>query len=481
VQNAYSFKNLLFTILIMGIRSVFFQAFVLICLIPAVASAQQKGEDDPFKNDPLFTKPLDAFFNKEQADSSEFSAKKRVRTANEEGLDFDDLLEAGPYNSSPLYGLYPNLPMIHFNRVDALFLGIREERMQWQEESEFLGIPNIHPHGMIGYSTGLSEWQYALGLEKFIGKKKHVILGTEYHNATSTDDYWRAGLNETSLTSFLAGHDYLDYYKQRGWGTYLLFRTNRLFEGGIAYSTDRFSSLQMQTEWALFGSGGRLRPNPPVEQTNGVREDTLDISSIALSASFNPKRLLLSPAVSFSTTGTVEFGDPGIGVSDYSYTKYVAEAVTHINFEPGSVLKYRLRAGSITGDAPSMKEFQLGAVGSLRALPYKALPSGRLGDNQMLLSNAEVQFGAPQFGDSDWIDSDDFYISIFLDSGWTSHSSDLENSNSPFTGFSDFRFSDLEHSGGFGLGSGLIRGELAWDLRNTSRAPVFWLRFNPTF
>jgi len=446
-------------------------------VMPAIAAAQQ-DDGDPFENNPLFNQPLNDIFGDYNSADSNYDDLGYLHST---GLDYNGILEAGPYNSNSLYGQYPSLPMIHYNRVDALFLGVEKERMQWYDEAEFLGIPNFRPHGLIGYSFGLKELQYTAGVEKFIGKKNHIMVGTEYHSATSTDDYWRVGLNETSLTAFSSGYDYLDYYKQRGWGTYLLFRTNRFFEGGLSYNDNEFSSLQTQSNWALLGTSGRFRPNPPVDMVNGISVDNIDVSSLSVNASFNPKRLLLSRNFTFAANGTVEFGDPGIGVSDYSYTKYRAEISSFINFDEGSVFKYRFRAGSITGDAPAVKEFQLGGLGSLRALPYKSLPTGRLGDNQMLLSNAEVHFGAPDFGTSGWIDNDDFFISLFLDSGWTNFSSDLTESTNPFTGFSDFSFADLEHNGGFGFGSSLIRGELAWDLRNASQAPVFWLRFNPTF
>lgn len=455
---------------------------LVIIFIPAVVLAQQSGEEDPFKNDPLFTKPLGSFFNdRDETEAPDVTSRMRIRYLNDEGLDYDDFLEAGPYNSSSLYGLYPTLPMIHFNRVNGLFLGLRKERMQWYNDSSLLGIPNIRPHGMAGYSFGQDEWQYSLGLEKYIGKKRHVMIGAEYHNATSTDDFWRVGLNETSLTSFLAGYDYLDYYKQRGWGGYLLVRTHRLFEGGVSFNVDRFNTLHRQTGWALFGANGRFRPNPPVALSNGMAVDSIEVASISLSADFNPKRLLLSPHFTFAASGFVEFGDPGIAPSDYAFTKYTAELISFINFEPGSIFKYRLRAGSITGRAPAVKAFQLGGLGTLRALPYKALSAGSLGGNQMILSNAEMHFGAPDFGREGWIDTDDFYISLFLDSGWVNNSPELMHSDSPFTGFSNFEFNALEHNGGFGFGSSLIRGEVAWNLRNTSRAPVFWLRFNPTF
>jgi hypothetical protein len=331
-------------------------------------------------------------------------------------------------------------------------------------------------HGLLGYSIGQAELQYSLGLEKMLGRRNYLILGGEYHDAASTNDEWRVGLNETTLTAFMGGYDYLDYYKQNGWGAYILARSKRFFEAGIAYSNDRFTSLAKETNWALFGAGDRYRVNPPVEVENGLPVDTLDISALSFSASFNPKRLVLTRNFTFSLNGIVELADPGIGSSDYDYTKYTGEFISFLSLEPGAVLKYRLRMSSITGDAPRFKQLYLGGVGTLRALPFKSL-SG----NQMILSNVELQFGNPQFSSGDWIDFDDFYLSLFLDSGWTDFDPDLVTSSGPFSAFGDFKFADLKHNGGIGIGSSLIRCELAWDLNNTSQAPIFWLRFNPTF
>ncbi|HKK46878.1 MAG TPA: hypothetical protein VJ964_15230, partial [Balneolaceae bacterium] len=252
----------------------------------------------------------------------------------------------------------------------------------------------------------------------------------------------------------------------------------RYFEGGIALSDDRFNSLDKESDWALFGSGGRYRENPPVDFQNGTPVDTANITSLTLSASFNPKRLVLSNNFTFSLTGTAEFANPGIGTaSDYDYSKYTGELISYINLDAGTVFKYRLRLSSITGNAPRFKQLFLGGVGSLRALPFKSLGAG----NQMILSNAELQFGSPRFGSNSWIDFDDFYISLFLDSGWTDYDPELQNTTNPFSGFDRFRFSDLKHNGGIGIGSSLIRCELAWDLNDPGRAPVFWIRFNPTF
>lgn len=451
----------------------------------AIAQSESDStEKDPFKNDPFFSSPLSEMLKRPNTNKDtvhnqhdDRNVRSFVTQLNDNGLDFEGIIEAGPYNSNPLYSVYPNLPMFHFNRVNSVFLGLRKERMQWYQDS-WLGLPDIQMHGLIGYSTGQRDWEYTLGLEKLVGRKNHLLIGGEFHDASSTNDEWRVGLNETSLTAFTGGYDYLDYYKQKGWGAYILARTDRYFEGGVAFSDDRFSSLDRETTWALFGSGGRYRLNPPVEMINGSAVDAVDISSLTVSASFNPKRLVLSRHFTFSLMGMAEFADPGIGSgSDYNYSKYTGELISYLNFEPGGVLKYRLRMSSITGDAPRFKNLYLGGIGTMRALPYKSMGAG----NTMVLSNAEIQFGSPSYVNDGWIDFEDFYLSFFLDSGWTDYKQELVDSKRPFSGFKDFGLSDLKHNGGIGVGSSLIRCELAWDLNNTSRAPVFWIRFNPTF
>jgi len=462
------------------IRSAVIQ-IICFCLLPLLVFAQSgEEEEDPFKNDPFFSKPLKEFFDKSGEDSVE---KDRERDAsyyfgrlNENGIDFDSGLEAGPYNSNPLYGIYPNLPMIHFNRVNGIFFGLRKERMQWYNRDWLFGIQGIQPQGLIGYSFGQKEWQYIFGVEKFLGRKKHIMIGGEFHDAATTDDYWRVGLTETTITSLVGGFDYLDYYKQRGFGFYVIARSDRLFEGGIAYSDDEYSSMQRETTFSLFGKNSNYRLNPPIDLFNSTPIDTADLESIFLSATFNPKRLVLKRYFTFSASGIIEFSDLGGSDADYGFNKYTGELNFFLNFERGGLLKYRFKAGSITGRAPDIRNFELGGIGTLRAEPFKSLRG-----NQMLLSNTEIHFGSPSFRAGDWLDFDDFSLMFFLDSGWTNFSQDLVESDNPFEGFSDFKFSDLSHSAGIGAGSSLVRAELAWDLDNTSRAPVFWIRLNPTF
>jgi hypothetical protein len=212
---------------------------ILLLLFVPLLSAAAYGqttqvEDDPFKRDPIFNKSLDELFGteseeeaSEQLDDDEEHGSRVIRRVSRNGIDLGGGLEAGPYYSNELYNQYPNLPMIHFNRVNGLFLGIRAERMQWHRFGSFLDIPQIQPHGFIGYGTASKEWEYAVGLEKKIGENRRFMVGAEYYDATATEDYRRTGLTETSLTAFFAGYDFLDYYKQEGFGLYSVLRSER--------------------------------------------------------------------------------------------------------------------------------------------------------------------------------------------------------------------------------------------------------------
>lgn len=451
-------------------------------------TTMESSEKDPFINDPFFSKPMEEFLKTTPAEpvdssSTEIEPKKKpkyMRRVQNEGLDYGGYFEAGPYSSNPLYTAYPSLPMLHFNRVNGLFLGVRAERMQWYNYGSFLGIGNIHPHGMIGYSVAREEWQYEIGGEKHFGKNRRLIIGGEYYNAVTSEDVWRLGTTENSISSLLIGYDFLDYYKQEGWGLYALARSFRFFEGGVSYNVNQFSSVDQASEYHMFGKDDHYRLNPPIDFISGTGlVDTLSTSGLTISGVFNPKNFMLTQVFTFAISGKIEMVDPSFGDTDYEYTKFVGEIISYVNFEPGSILKHRLMVGSITGDAPWIKEFNLGGPGSMRAIPYKSMPTGSLSGNKMVLSTTELQFGSPNYGYGGWTDFDDFYLSFFLDSGWINNNSGFNKRFSD--GFDDFAVSEFVHNGGIGLGTNFIRAEIAWDLQDTSVSPVIWIRFNPTF
>ncbi|HMB97374.1 MAG TPA: hypothetical protein VKM36_02750 [Balneolaceae bacterium] len=449
--------------------------FISLLLLPVAVLSQQttSEEEDPFKRDPIFNKTLQELLGeKTEEDSADIDPKRRFRSLQEEGIDFDGALEAGPYNTNPLFNQFPNLPMIHYNRVNGLFLGLKKERMQWHDYGGFFNIARFRPHGLIGYGFASNRWEYAIGLERFIGRENRVMIGAEFRRASATEDHWRVGLIESSLTAFFASYDFPDYHEKDGFGAYVAVRGKRWYEAAFSYNNDDFSTLEVETTFSLFGKRSVFRDNQPID----LSTDETNIERFNFSLSFNPKRLIMSRYFSFSAMTEIELADNSGFDNQFNYNRYLAEFVFFSNFEPGSVLKWRLRTGSITGEAPLFKQFQLGGIGSLRGSPYKVFTG-----NQMLLSNLEVQFGQIAGGDSEWIDFDSVYFTLFLDSGFSRESESLKGSTNPFNDIGGFSLADLQHDAGVGLGTDLIRAELAWPLKRFGDTPGFWIRFNPTF
>lgn len=445
---------------------------------------QQPAEEDPFKRDPIFNQSIDELLgrkdkNQQQEEETDdrspnrnISSDRVVRKVARTGIDLGGSLEAGPYYSNALYSQYPNLPMIHYNRVNGLFLGIRSERMQWHRYGSFLNIPQIEPHGFIGYGTASKEWEYAIGLEKRIGENQRFMIGGEYHRATATEDFKRVGLIESSLTAFFAGYDYLDYYKMEGFGFYSVLRTERWLEAAFSYNRDTFTTVEQNTDYTMFGKSSVFRPNPALDEF----ADEIDLDIYSVSLSLNPRDALIYNNFSISGTVVAEFADNGASDENYRFNRYQSEMKLFYNFEPGSVFRWKLQGGGITGNAPDFKNFFLGGIGSLRGSPFKFF-SG----NQMLASNIEVQFGRPSNRTGEWFRDYHLHLLLFLDSGWAADIEGMESAKNPFEGFKEFEFSSLQHDFGIGIGTGAVRAELAWPLKTFDSSPVFWIRFNPTF
>lgn len=447
---------------------------LFLVLLPGIGFAQQSKED-PFKRDPFFTKSLDEFFGAgDQSEEGEkiVDTERAIKRVSNTGIDLGGSFEAGPYYSNSLYSQYPNLPMIHYNRVNGLFLGIRRERMQWQHRGGFLKVQQIYPHGFIGYGTASKEWEYSIGLEKLFGEERRFMIGGEYYKATSTEDYNRTGLIENSLTSFFGAYDFMDYQKMEGFGIYSVFRTARWVEAAFSYNNDRFNSLEQNTSYSLFGRSGTYRPNSPID----LFSDEIDLDRYSASLSFNPRNVLLTDRFTFSASLAAELADNSDSDFDYRYNKYWSTLKVFYNFEPGSILRWRMNAGGITGNAPDFKDFYLGGIGTLRGSPFKYFRG-----NQMLASNLEVQFGTPSSRAGEWIRDYNLHLLFFLDSGWTRDIPELRTGSDPTAGFKEFSFSEFQHDAGVGIGTGAFRFEVAWPLKEFESTPAFWIRLNPTF
>lgn len=435
-------------------------------------SETEESEEIPFMRSVIFGPSIDELLEDPNFQFDDSDVERSARYLANTGLDLGGGFEAGPYYSNALYSQYPNLPAVHFNRVNGLFISIKKERMQWFRRSSFLAVPEIQPHGFIGIGTALGNIDYAFGLERLFGENGRFMLGAEFHDATGTEDYWRTGLIENTVTSLFAGYDYLDYYRSDGFGIYAVYRTNRLIEAAFSYNADQVSTLQQETGYSIFGYSSTYRPNPPID----AGSDQINIDSYSFSVSLNPRNILLTREFTVSASFGMELADNGRTDSGYRYSKYWADAKLFFNVDEGSVLNWRVRAESITGSAPDFKASHLGGIGSLRGSPYKFY-SG----NQMLLSNIELKIGTPGQDEARWLRSYNMHFLAFLDSGWVQKNESLVNGKDPFSGFGDAALNVFQHDAGVGIGNGALRAEVAWPLNNFEPDPILWIRFNSTF
>lgn len=452
----------------------------LLLVLPGAVYAQQADStqtdttvtetEDPFESKPLFSKPVKDLLKSPPSEwIGKDDARRVYRTISQSGLDFKDTFGTGAYDSPLVYNLYPVLPVVHYNRVNGFTLGLQKDRMKWHSTDWLFDIPGITWTGGAGYAFGLDEWQYRIGLEKYMGARSHFMLGAEFHDATTTDDHWRVGLNETTLTSLITAHDFLDYYNQDGFGLYAAFRTDRFWEFSVSYNDDDYGSLQQQTEFSMFGKDKSFRANPAVDTTN--------LQTLSFAASFNPKKLIMSKVFTLTTDVLVELGDISSFDNAFEFNRYELESKLFFKIDRNTVLNVRFKAGSITGEAPRQRLYELGGIGTLRARSYKEFN----GNNQMLLANTELKIGKPDWSDKGWIDLSSFYLSLFLDSGWTRFEENQQERTNPLKGFRNFNLDDLNNDFGVGIGSNLFRFEIAWPAENFGRSPSLWIRLNPTF
>lgn len=385
-----------------------------------------------------------------------------------EGIDneFDFFSQIGP--NPAVFGFSPLVQAVHFNRVNGLFLGVDTEFDDII--SDFTDYHNFQVQALAGYSFGQEEWQYQIGIEKPLGYR--LRIGGDYHNVTATDDYWRSGLAENSVSSIVAGYDYHDYYKAEGFSFYASYRLFHNTYLGASYNTDTFSSLEAVTAYNIYGEGNIYRDNPAIHSS----VDEFYHQSVGFTLNMNPKLYNITRNLSTSLEVRGEIGNLTKTSNDFMFNKFIVQSKSIYRLDRSTFLRWRLMGGSITGAAPDFKQFALGGIGSMRATDYKSMQG-----NAMVLSNAEIVFGRNSDLDLGFVDLDGFYFTLFLDSGWSEFNADLLDNNDPLIAFDNFATSELIHNAGVGFGSDMLRVEFAKPITDKGGFSAFWIRLNPTF
>lgn len=396
------------------------------------------------------------------------SYRSYYRYYHNEGVDneFDFFSNIGP--NPAIYGFSPTVQAIHYNRVNSLFLGVDTEFEDFTHD--FTDIHGFDFQALGGYSIGREEWQYQVGLEKPIGRR--LVVGADLYNITTTEDSWRTGLTENTISSLVAGYDFHDYFKAEGYSVYGSLKASYFTYLGVSYNTDTFGSLETVTGYNIFGDGNIERINPAIDPTT----DEIFHQSIGLSLNINPKLYQYSRNFATSLVFRGELGDFKGNNNDFQFNKFIAQSTSIFRLDRSTFLKWRVMGGAITGEAPAFKQFALGGIGTMRAADYKSMQG-----NAMVLSNAELVFGRNSDLDFGFFELDGFYVSLFMDSGWAEFNNRLSTESDPTIGFENFAFSEFTHNVGFGVGGDMIRLEFAKPLSDSGGFTAVWIRLNPTF
>ncbi len=417
--------------------------FCMIMLISVAVSAQHEKEED---------------FNTEVNQHEKFY--------DEDSNDHGFFNQYDYKNHFDAYHFIPASQSLRYNRVDALFLGLGTDF--GVQNSNLLEVNGLHFDGFLGYSTGLEEWQFRMGVSKPFGN--NFVVGGEILSTSTTDDYWRTDLTENSLTSLFAGYDYHDYYKAEGYSAFTQINFGKSVSVSASYNVTEFSSLMNNTGYSFFGDGNLSRINPSIDQNF----DLINQESVGLGLQINNKP---HRSGNFHTSLIANADLSGEGISranDFNYNRYEVTSINSFLLDKSTALKVRLMGGSITGDAPDFKNFALGGIGTMRASGYKFYTG-----DKMLLSNIELVFGDIWSFEDANLEIDGMYISLFMDSGWAQFSE--TNSADPLKGFEDFTFQELNHNIGSGVGFDFIRFEVATPLSGSEGNTTFWVRLNTSF
>ena len=290
----------------------------------------------------------------------------------------------------------------YYNRVDG---GSLTARLQIADPDSVL--PTFFARAGRAFMPG--RWDYELGARQRFFDSFPITIGGSFFRQSTSDDYWLAPRDETTVLSLLAAEDYADYYIEKGARGFLTIQPERHNEIGAAY---RFTELAWQDHfpnlWHLFDAHKQFRPN------FSTLPDTM------LSAGMNDFGAKLGELIAWYELNWVDDEQyPEDGVifraeyrkagedlkGDLSYERYTAELQRFQPLERVGNLNVRVKYGSSEGDLPLFRKFYLGGARTIRGIDHKSL----VGD-QMVLANIEY---APR------IPFTDFQPALFYDIGKT--------------------------------------------------------------
>lgn len=397
--------------------------------------------------------------------------------------DFSFIIPESP--ADRMHGYIEPFSMMDFNRVNGFFLGIGRTKYANYGRYDEIGVK-----AGIGYGFRDKKGQNFIGAEyriplssvnaddddeahRLFRASPTLALGAEYHNITSTEDYWRTERGENATYAFFAREDFRDYFKLKGWAAHLAYRPKKQMEARFEYRSDIYSSKPQLVYYGRWGGNKVLPVNPFIDEgrinswVGTFHHEDVYHEGITTKNVFGDD-VDLDITMGRSYMLQIEFGDRT--EIDSSFIRYILDARNFTPIVDGLNLDTRLRYEGSTGAVPVQKMQFLGGPSTLPAYKNKVFAG-----NRSVLLNTELRLNLGLL--SSFFESEDVQLLLKNDFGYMTYSSE----DNPFSGLGDFEFGKVIYNIGIGIGNA-DGGELGVSWRtDISESPRFFIRWERPF
>jgi hypothetical protein len=255
-----------------------------------------------------------------------------------------------------------------FNRVEGFRLG---GKVDLEKVTSWLDL-----RGGFAYGFSDKRSKYFGGVTAYTSGARSVgMSGDFYHMVDHRPDGGYYGMLFNSLTALFVKNDYRDYFANDGWRAGIVVAPSRMLRAGLAFVSEKHSTLLQATDYSFFNHDGSYRPNPAVEEGN--------LRALALDLRWGGEPVPFDLVTRDRLEMTVEHTGPELAGSDFHFTRMaVVGTGTVSTFGEGFLLRPQLRirfaAGTSTGALPSQRWFDLessssgfGPFGVMRGLHVK--------------------------------------------------------------------------------------------------------------
>ncbi len=346
------------------------------------------------------------------------------------------------------------LPDLTVNRVDGWTPGVRfgcRPSEGWFPRFEMRAAWALDrtPRGL-----------YSLEIAQPVLPGRRLYLGGQARRATDSEDDDRVGGVENALSTFLFRYDYRDYFVREGVSVFADSRPLSWLAASVTYADHFYRSLPDSTP----DVGSVFRRNSPWRANPGIDDGRM--RSVLVTVELDRRDEPSAPRRGAWLRLESEASGPGLS-SDFTFTRYEAEARGYLPLTLGMDIKGRVLAGTTgAGTLPFQKEFAVGGISTLRAHNYKF----RRGDH-VFLANGEYGVLLWRGRQRSGIRANVRFL-VFLDVGqaWKGKSYDLARQR-------------MLVDGGFGLGlaDGRVRVYAAHDLSHSGSRFLWTVRLSRPF